>query len=73
MGELGRPNSWYLVNAITVNVDNGFFHETTENINRAIGSELQAWSHGVTQHDCSQAHTCLRMEKAALEVRRFLV
>lgn len=49
MEELGRPNSWYLVNAITVNVDNGFFRETTENINRAIVSKLQAWSHGVTQ------------------------
>lgn len=49
MEELGRPNSWCLVNAITVNVEHGFFHETMENINRAIGSKRQAWSHGATQ------------------------
>lgn len=49
MEELGWPNSWCLINAMTVNVENGFFHETTENTNRATGSKLQAWSHGATQ------------------------
>lgn len=49
MEELGRPNSCFLVKSITVNVENGFFQEITENINRALGSKLQAWSHGVTQ------------------------